>query len=610
MREISDGKDFSSKLENSFKSSEDLSLGQRRAWEDSYTHVRKLFEEMQAIGLGEVSCVFEYFLPFSEERIDILLIGESGDKGPIAIVVELKGWSEVKITNKFTVWDGKRNRQHPDIQLQNYVKKLEFFHSASDKFKFDGFLWFYNMKTPIINLESVAFYSNEYKNIAQHIKSKIDAPTSEDNIKLLLDGKYVQTVKLLQTIKENLGKLEKDALEAFCSLGFAPSEEQAKIVSSIVESVKKDIKKCFFIQGSPGSGKTYLAILILLEVLKKLDISEREKVALAYRNNRLLNTVRYVFEKSHIGLGDLVKFYSTGKDRGLAEGDPTEPYFHVVIYDEAQRMKNSNINKAIQRGDITVFFYDEGQRLNLEEEGNTENFIKQAKDLGREYEKFTLNGTYRNRGGREYHLWIEDILSGKAKKPNFRNYDIKIFEDIEQMLSALKDRGKTGKVALVASFTESTGYGSDKLRVGYPLPSKFDHYKGKKVKIEWLMDAKSDYPEYWVGNLSNKLTHCSSIYGCQGLEADYVGVIWGRDFVWRENEWTVGDNCEDDVEKDKSLKKLFEKAKNGDETAKKDALELLTNRYRIFLTRGILGTYIYCEDEITKDYLLSIINSG
>ena len=32
------------------------------------------------------------------------------------------------------------------------------------------------------------------------------------------------------------------------------------------------------------------------------------------------------------------------------------------------------------------------------------------------------------------------------------------------------------------------------------------------------------------------------------------------------------------------------------------AMELLRNRYRIFLTRGVLGTYIYLEDEETSRF--------
>jgi len=106
------------------------------------------------------------------------------------------------------------------------------------------------------------------------------------------------------------------------------------------------------------------------------------------------------------------------------------------------------------------------------------------------------------------------------------------------------------------------------------------------------------YPQFWYGRESNHLTHCASIYGCQGFEADYVGVIWGRDFVWRNGRWSIGSNCEDTIGRP-PLKELVNKRDPR-------AIPLLVNRYRIFLTRGIQGTYVYCEDEETACLLREI----
>jgi len=122
------------------------------------------------------------------------------------------------------------------------------------------------------------------------------------------------------------------------------------------------------------------------------------------------------------------------------------------------------------------------------------------------------------------------------------------------------------------------------------------------LEIYWLMDEKKQYPRYWYGGECNNLTHCASIYGCQGFEADYVGVIWGRDFVFRNHMWELGTNCEDTVGRP-SLKALFTQASRGDSHARALALKLLANRYRIFLTRGISGTCVYCEDDETADLM-------
>ncbi|MGC8735081.1 MAG: DNA/RNA helicase domain-containing protein, partial [bacterium] len=188
---------------------------------------------------------------------------------------------------------------------------------------------------------------------------------------------------------------------------------------------------------------------------------------------------------------------------------------------------------------------------------------------------------------------IEEMLDS-LKEKSINNKEMldsleKKLNNIKEMLDALKEKSITNKVALVAAFTESDGY-EFKLRVGHPLKSGFNKYKGLNIKIYWLMDEEEEYPSYWLTNKSNELTHCASIYGCQGFEADYVGVIWGRDLVWRQNGWQLGDNCEDNVGGDNSLKKIIEDAKKGNKQEEALAIELLKNRYRTFLTRGISGT--------------------
>jgi len=229
--------------------------------------------------------------------------------------------------------------------------------------------------------------------------------------------------------------------------------------------------------------------------------------------------------------------------------------------------------------------------------------------LGINYKEIELEGIYRVKGGKVYHQFVEDLLGGRnVHLPRLENYEIRIFTEIEKLLEELRTKVNSGyRVALVAAFTESPGDREDRTsksidnrRIGYPLKSGFDRYKDKNLDIYWLMDEKNQYPSFWYKGESNNLTHCASIYGCQGFEADYVGVIWGRDFVWRNGKWSIGLACEDTVGKP-SLKELIEKRNER-------AIPLLINRYRIFLTRGILGTYIYCEDDETEQYLKGIIS--
>lgn len=585
---------------------------QKNAWKGMFSQVYNLFKKLKDNkNLGQIHCIFEYFLPFSDERIDLIFLG-SDDEKPVALIFELKGWKEVSWRNDFTVQVNNQIHQHPELQLNNYLNKLKFTHSESQHFSFHGFLWFYNLSRPNnIQTQVRTYFNDEIDQIANEISQIIRKPLQKDFLDKFINGEYSQTKKLFDAIKTILPGLKQNLIDMLCSSGFGPSEDQLLILSEILESIRSNSKKAFFIQGEPGSGKTYLAIVLLLEIINKLGASPKNLVALGYRNNRLINTIRNLFRQHGQGLDTFLKFYSTGRNTGLAEGDPKNPHYKVVIYDEAQRMTKDNIRIALQRGDITVFFYDEKQILNADEEGWRENFTEAAKNLNIPFEERTLTSVHRVKGGKEYHEFVENLFLGnKNQKINFKDYKFIVFDDIESMLNALKSKvGDNRKVALVASFTESPGDRKNptkntckNLRVGHPLYSGFEHYRDKNLKIYWLMDEKNQYPEFWIGCTSNNLTHCASIYGCQGFEADYVGVIWGRDLVWRDGKWELGTNCEDTVGKP-SLKELMRSNKQSDlDLAKK----LLINRYRIFLTRGILGTFIYCEDEATKKYLKNI----
>ena len=77
--------------------------------------------------------------------------------------------------------------------------------------------------------------------------------------------------------------------------------------------------------------------------------------------------------------------------------------------------------------------------------------------------------------------------------------------------------------------------------------------------------------------------------------------------VFRDEDWKLGDNCEDSIGRPVSLKKLFQRAKAGDKGAYETAVKLLINRYRIFLTRGIKGTFVLCEDQETAELLRRLV---
>lgn len=510
---------------------------QENAWKDSWGNaIEPLFNNIH----GDIWAIFEYRLPGSLEMIDLLLLGKNEGK-PVCIVIEFKGWSKANELSDKLVEVGSERYQHPDIQTTNYVNKLKLSHSVAQNYEICGIAWLYNLGSSESTLNftwSKPFYKEQIQEVIKHVNGILEKGVDEDEVDSFLKGQYVQTPHLFDIITNYKTELLKGAIEVLARGGVAPSEEQHKIISNILKTLNSNERKVFLIQGKPGSGKSYIALLVLLKAL-----NQKKFATLALRNNRLLNTIRVIFNQIKPGL-NVVQFYSTGSGSGIAEKEYIKPRYELVVFDEAQRMRKIHIKNAIMSARVSVFLYDEEQILNLYEDGTIENFEGVCEKLGVPYEKFTLNAAYRVKGGEKYHQFVETLLKNSSTllNPNhsitLENYEFKVFDDIKEMIEELEKRKDKKQVALVASFTESPGDQKNKtaksienLRVGFPLYSGFNHYQGKDIKIYWLMDEKNQYPGFWYFRESNDLTHCASIYGCQGFEADYVGVIWGRDFV-------------------------------------------------------------------------------
>jgi len=611
--------DILNQLKDNFRKAynDNPNIGQVKAWESSINYLRGAF--LNQVNIYELTIVFEYNLPFSNERIDLLIFGKNNTNRPTLLVFELKGWKKATNTlSDFIVDCDLGNSVHPEYQVENYAGKLRFSHSEAVKFNILSGVLMYNAKLQSANIgfNKPVFFKDDTLTLINFIANHLSKPLSNQAIGIFLNGQYMQSNKLFDAIKKHFEEIKNQSYITLAENGWGLSTEQLELIDEIVEDLKSGKNNIvYLIQGAPGSGKTLVAIHLLLS-----SLAQGYQTVLAYRNNRLINSIRNIFNSIEVGLSNPIKFYSMGPKagfKGVAEKKFNGPNLDIVIYDEAQRMTKENIYYALQRGKITVFFYDEGQILNAEEEGISINF----KDETQKQEKITkerfLKGFYRVEGGSEYHKFVEILLREPDRIDNKllinwkNNYDFNVFESVEELLSSLeKRREETFKVALIAAFTESPGdlynlTSLKNLRIGYPLFSGLDIYKDLNNKIYWLMDPKKDYVPFWVEGKSNKLEKCASIYGCQGFETDFAGLIWGRDFVFRNEKWELGENCEDNIGKP-SLKNLIAKAKNGDIDEDKIARCLLENHYRIFLTRGIKGTYIFCEDSETANFLRSI----
>ncbi len=93
------------------------------------------------------------------------------------------------------------------------------------------------------------------------------------------------------------------------------------------------------------------------------------------------------------------------------------------------------------------------------------------------------------------------------------------------------------------------------------------------------------------------LDQVGCIYTAQGFEFDYVGVIWGPDLVYDfEQQAWKGD-------KKHSYDTVVKRSKE-------QFTDLVKNTYRVLLSRGLKGCYVYFMDRPTEHFVRSRMERG
>jgi hypothetical protein len=450
--------------------------------------------------LRKAGLVFEFRMPVGEERADVVLLGgRQNDKR--AYIIELKQWELVEMaTGSIGVnVPGWGRRQSPLVQAANYAGKVSLFHEQGDEWTISAGVWLHNMPASVANALSLSadklarqvdlFTKGEIEKITAVLSQHLTPVQVDQTVfKAFVEGKYGQTRQLFSIINAYAEQIAANATGALAEAGIGLTEEQELLGEEILASVAHNESVVYSVQGGPGSGKTLLAVHLLLRALKM-----GKRVTLAIRNNRLQAILKSCFNQAYPGAsGALVYFESNG--RGIGDSQ-FQAEFDLLICDEAQRMRGSSMKTALSRASVAAVFLDESQRLNSGEEGTEAAFSAAATSVLREARPRSLTAAVKCRGGQAYHNWIEELLRtpnpvqlrrGTASWAARYRFNLSgSAEDMIATLTSLRDADHS-RVAMVASFTESPGSMTatshpDNVRVGFPLKSGWDKYRETAV---------------------------------------------------------------------------------------------------------------------------------
>jgi DUF2075 family protein len=253
---------------------------------------------------------------------------------------------------------------------------------------------------------------------------------------------------------------------------------------------------------------------------------------------------------------------------------------------------------------MSVFLIDDQQVVRPSEVGSSALIKEIAEKNGIPLYEHFLEAQFRCNGSDGYINWVANTLEIERTANILWDvndpFEMKLVnspEDLDQMIRAKVNEGNSGR--LVAGFCwkwsspQKDGTLIHDVQIG-DWSRPWNAKDGSSTLAPGI--PKSNF---WASE-SGGINQVGCVYTAQGFEFDYVGVIWGKDLVYRPGRGWVGQSefSEDSV------------VKRGAKSNPEEFLKLVKHTYRVLLTRGLKGCFIYIEDEQTRNFVMSRIENA
>ncbi|AWC31730.1 DUF2075 domain-containing protein [Bacillus cytotoxicus] len=577
-----------------------------RAWDNSMQYMYRVLNDQEIPDNAGVA--IEFKIPHTSKRVDFLITGTDNNTNPSVVIVELKQWGSVeKIEDKEAIVKTAMHRgmvetTHPSYQAWSYAALIKDYNE--------------NAQQENMNLYPCAYLHN-YINLGdvdpltdiiyKYYIEKAPVFVKGDSGKL---RNFIKKNIVHGDNKENLYKIEKGRIKPSKSLQdalnsmllgnqeFIMVDEQKVIYETALKLANKAIrtntKHVLIVEGGPGTGKSVLAINLLVEATNRNLVAQYVTKNAAPRNIYATKLKRS-FRKGHIDN----LFKGSGSYINASTNE-----FDVLIVDEAHRLNEKSgmfnhlgenqIKEIINASKLSIFFIDERQRVTLKDIGSISEIENFSKDIGANVTKVKLESQFRCNGSDGYLSWLDDVLQiRETANSNYigTNYDFRIYSNPNDLRREIELLNKNNNRSRLVA-----GYCWDWIKEGKRDTNVHDIVlPNYKFGMSWNLNNSST----WAID-ENSIHEVGCIHTCQGLEFDYVGVIIGDDLICRKGE--VLTDYTKRAKTDSSLKGLKKMLKESPEEAEKLADEIIRNTYRTLMTRGQKGCFIYCTNKELEEY--------
>lgn len=583
-----------------------VSVSEVQSWKNSMSYMDRVLSDSEIPKDSGVAIEFQ--IPQTSKRVDFILTGKDENNADQVIIVELKQWSEVEQSDKDGVVKtrfkhGLVETSHPSYQAWSYASLLKNFNETVYTEQINlvpcAYLHNYDDSQNIINND---FYNYYTEKAPAFFKS--DALKLRNFIKRFV--KYGDTSNIMYRIDSGKIRPSKSLADAMASMlkgnkEFIMIDDQKIVFETALSLTRKSTgsdKNILIVDGGPGTGKSVVAVNLLVELTKMGFNSQYVTKNAAPRNvyeSKLTGTLKKT-EISNLfsGSGSFI--------------DCEKNIFDAIIVDEAHRLNEKSgmfsnlgenqIKEIIESSKFAVFFIDEDQKVTWKDIGTKEEILKWANNSSSNITNLSLSSQFRCNGSDGYLAWLDNALQIKETANIFFDsggYDFKIFDSPIDLRNEIFEKNKiNNKARLVAGYCWNWTSKKDKKLNDIIIP---EH----DFAMRWNLASDGNL---WIIS-PESVNEIGCIHTCQGLELDYVGVIVGDDLVVRDGE--IITNPEKRARTDASLKGYKKAFKESPVEASKKADLIIKNTYRTLMTRGMKACYVYFVDSETRDYFSNMI---
>lgn len=571
------------------------------AWRNSLGFMDRIVEPADIP--DEASVAIEMQVPQSSKRMDFVLTGLNAERRKVAVIVELKQWESARRTAKDGVVEtrlggGLRETSHPSYQAWSYAALLEDFNTA--------------VREGPIQLAPCAYLHNcaegdelRHPFYAEHLgRAPVFLRDDAAHLRAFIRDhvRYGDRGETLYEIAHGRIRPSRNLADSLAGLlagkrEFVMIDDQKVVYETalaLAEKAASGRKQTLIVEGGPGTGKSVVAINLLVALIQR-----ERNVQYVTRNA----APRAVYEAKLAGSLRRSRISNLFRGSGSYHACPPDT-FDALVVDEAHRLNEkgglygnlgeNQILELIRSARLSVFFVDDAQRVTLKDIGGVAAIENWAVRQRSSVTRLQLASQFRCGGSDGYLGWVDHTLGiRETANPTLEGipYEVRVCASATELRELIRARNHGAERArMVAGYCWP--WRSKKIAGAMDIEIPEEHFAA-----QWNLATDGSL---WILNDAS-VEQVGCIHTCQGLELDYIGVILGPDLVRRGDRWVEFPNRRD--RHDKTIRghaKLLLEDRLG---AEKRIREIIRNTYRTLMTRGTRGCFLFSVDPETNAYL-------